>query len=310
MGLSEFYAPDPTKEDEFVDLLGKCTELGVTFIDTADMYGSGANEELVGKAIKKFGRDKFFISTKFGVVRDFEKRSGAWLGIRGDPEYVAQACEASLKRLGIDRIDLYTQHRVDPKTPIEETVKAMKKLQDEGKIRFLGLSEASVETIKKANAVAPIATLQSEYSLWSTETEPQIALCEELGITFVAYSPLGRGFLSGEITKPEDLAENDSRRNMPRFKGESFARNIELVNKVKEIAARKGCTPSQLALAWCVARSPKTILPIPGTTKRTRLEENIGFFDVKLSDAERKELADVMKGVEGLRYPDMSTVNR
>ncbi|KAI9025404.1 aldo/keto reductase [Hyaloraphidium curvatum] len=309
MGLSEFYAPDLSQEDQFIDLLGKCSQYGVTFIDTADMYGSGANEELIAKAIKKFGRDKFFISTKFGIVRDFEKRSGARLGIRGDPEYVRQACEASLKRLGVEQIDLYTQHRVDPKTPIEETVKAMKKLQDEGKVKYLGLSEASVETIKRAHAVAPISALQSEYSLWATDTEPQIKLCEDLGITFVAYSPLGRGFLSGEITKPSDLKDGDFRKFLPRFSGDSFAKNIDLVNKVKEVAKRKGCTPSQLALAWCIARSPKTILPIPGTTKLTRLEENIGLFNVHLSQAEWKELADVMKGVEGLRYPDMSAVN-
>jgi aryl-alcohol dehydrogenase-like predicted oxidoreductase len=310
MGMSEFYGP--SDEQESIATIHYALERGVNFLDTADMYGPFKNEELVGRAIRD-RRDQVVLATKFANVRG---PNGEFLGVRGDPEYVRSACEASLKRLGIEVIDLYYQHRVDPNVPIEETVGAMAELVKEGKVRFLGLSEAGAETIRRANAVHPIAALQSEYSLFTRDIESEILpTCRELGTGFVAYSPLGRGFLTGEITKLEDLAPDDSRRagRFPRFEGENFDRNLALANEVKTMAEEKGCTPAQLALAWVLAQG-EDIVPIPGTRRRRHLEDNIGALEVRLSNEDLERLAAAIRpeAVAGERYAPqgMAGVNR
>ena len=278
MGMSEFYGP--TDESESLATIARARELGVTFLDTADAYGRGKNEELVGKAIRGCRHD-FVIATKFGLVRDPADPQSR--GINGRPEYVRTACERSLTRLGIETIDLYYQHRVDPTVPIEETVGAMAELVRAGKVRHLGLSEAGPDTLRRAHAVHPITALQTEYSLWSRDPEDQLlGTCRELGIGFVAYSPLGRGFLTGQIKRFEDLAPDDFRRNSPRFQGDNFARNLALVEQVGALARARGATPAQLALAWTLARAPH-IVPIPGTKRRDRLEENVAATRLTLS---------------------------
>src|SRR5271156_3637884 len=307
MGMSEFYSG--RNDDEAIATIHRAVDRGVTLLDTADMYGVGRNEELIGRAIRG-RRDKVVLATKFGWARSPE---GAMLGVRGDPAYVRQACEASLKRLGIDVIDLYYQHRVDPKTPIEETVGAMADLVRQGKARYLGLSEAAPNTIRRAAAVHPIAALQSEYSLWSRDPEDELlATVRELGIGFVAYSPLGRGFLTGQFRKPEDLPADDARRNMPRFQGENFQRNLELVVKVEELARAKNCTPAQLALAWVLSKG-KNIVPIPGTKRRRYLDQNLGAPEIILTAADQAALDDVMPpgSAAGQRYHEagMRSVN-
>ncbi len=281
-------------------------ERGLNFLDTADMYGVGRNEELIGKAIAG-QREKFVIATKFGNVRD--QQTGAFLGVNGKPEYVRASCETSLKRLGVDQIDLYYQHRVDPNTPIEETVGAMAELVKDGLVRYLGLSEATSATIRRASAVHPISALQTEYSLWSREPEDDIlATCRELGIGFVPYSPLGRGFLTGQIKRVEDFAADDFRRTNPRFVGENFQKNLEVVKKVEELAAQKSCTPGQLALAWLYAQGQALgidIVPIPGTKRRTYLESNAAAADIVLSaeDVAALDAAFPVGAAAGARYP-------
>jgi len=309
MGMSEFYAGAPS-EAENIALLHQAIDLGVTFFDTADMYGPFKNELLIGKALQG-RRDKVVLATKFAIMRG---EDGSWQGVSGKPEYVRSACEASLKRLGVDHIDLYYQHRVDPNTPIEDTVGAMAQLVKEGKVRHLGLSEAAPATLRRAYAVHPIAALQTEYSLWSREPEDEILpTCAELGISFVAYSPLGRGFLSGQFKTPDDFEPNDYRRNSPRFQGENFTKNIELVNKVEAIAKSRGYTAAQLALAWILAQN-KNITPIPGTTKLSRLKENIAATEIQLSAEELQAIEAVLPrdAAAGTRYPQasMSSVNR
>jgi len=312
MGMSEFYgAGDERDEEESIRTIHRALELGVNFLDTADMYGPYKNEELVGKAIKG-KRDEFIIATKFGIWRDPNDTNNR--SIKGKPEYVQQAVEGSLKRLGIETIDLYYQHRVDPETPIEDTVGAMAKLVEEGKVKYLGLSEASAETLRRASKIHPIAALQSEYSLWTRDVEDNEVLetCRELGIGFVAYSPLGRGFLSGEIKKFEDLAEDDYRRHSPRFQGENFAKNMQLVEEIEKIADEKGITTSQLALAWTLVQGDD-IVPIPGTKRRKYLEQNAEAANVELSAEELKRIDEVFPkdAAAGLRYPEamMKSVN-
>lgn len=308
MGMSEFYSG--RDEAEAVATIHRALDLGVTFLDTADMYGPFTNEVLIGKAIAD-RRDKVVLATKFGNVRG---KNGEFLGIRGDAEYVRQACDASLKRLGVDHIDLYYQHRVDPNTPIEETVGAMAELVKAGKVRYLGLSEAAPETIRRAHAVHPITALQTEYSLWSREPENEILpTVRELGIGYVPYSPLGRGFLTGQIRRIEDLAEDDYRRSSPRFQGENFQKNLDLVQEIETMAQEKGCRPSQLALAWLLAHG-EDIVPIPGTKKRSRLEENVGALDVRITAEDLARIDSILPSgaAAGARYaaPQMQALNR
>jgi aryl-alcohol dehydrogenase-like predicted oxidoreductase len=309
MGMSEFYGQGDERES--IATIHRALDLGCTFLDTADIYGPFTNEELVGRAINGRRRE-VVLATKFGIVRDPNNRMVR--AISGKPDYVRQACEDSLKRLGVDVIDLYYQHRVDPSTPIEETVGAMADLVKAGKVRYLGLSEAGVETLRRAAAVHPIAALQSEYSLWTRDPEDGVLdACRELGVGLVAYSPLGRGFLSGEITRFEDLAADDYRRFSPRFQGENFAKNLALVERIKQLAAAKHCTPSQLALAWVLAQG-EDIVPIPGTKRRKYLEENLAAVDIALTAADLARIEEVApKGAAaGPRYPEamMQFVNR
>jgi aryl-alcohol dehydrogenase-like predicted oxidoreductase len=307
MGMSDFYGP--AEDARSVSVIHRALELGVDFFDTADMYGVGSNERLVGRALAD-RRDQAVIATKFGNVRASD---GTFLGVSGRPEYVRQACEASLMRLGIETIDLYYQHRVDPETPIEDTVGVMADLVRQGKVRYLGLSEAAPETIRRAHAVHPIAALQTEYSLWSREPEEELLqLCAELGITFVAYSPLGRGFLTGAIRRPDDLAPSDWRRENPRFSPGNLEANLRLVDAVAVVAQAKGCTPAQLALAWLLRHG--NVVPIPGVRSIERLEEDVAAAEVTLTDAERAQLEEALPpgAAAGSRYPEaaMRAVNR
>jgi len=307
MGMSDFYGPGP--EEDGIRAIHRAVDLGCTFLDTSDAYGPETNEILVGKAIRGM-RDRVTIATKFGYVRG---PAGEWLGISGRPDFVTERCDASLRRLGVDVIDLYYQHRVDPEVPIEDTVGAMARLVERGKVRRLGLSEAAPATIRRAHAVHPIAALQTELSLWSRDAEKEILpLCKELGIGFVAYSPLGRGFLTGQIKRPEDITEGDWRRNHPRFQGDNFKRNLDLVARVEQIAREKRCTPGQLALAWLLAKG-QDIVPIPGTKRRKYIEENVGAVNVKLTGSDIARIEGVARkdAAAGARYPEggMRTVN-
>lgn len=310
MGMSEFYDPRSLNDAESIRVIHRFLDAGGNFLDTADMYGSGHNEELVGQAIAD-RRDQVVLATKFGNVRG---PNGEFLGVRGDAAYVKSCCEASLRRLKVDVIDLYYQHRVDPKTPIEETVGAMAELVQAGKVRFLGLSEAAPATIRRAAKVHPIAALQTEYSLWSREVEDEILpTVRELGIGFVAYSPLGRGFLTGQFKSIDDLPADDYRRHAPRFQGENFQKNLELVTKVEELAALKGCTPSQLALAWLLAQGDD-VVPIPGTKRLKYLDENLAAVDLRLTPEELAEIDAVLppNSVAGARYQaaNMQAIDR
>ena len=300
MGMSEFYGKADEKKS--IVTIHHALELGINLIDTADMYGPFTNEELVGKAVRD-RRDKVVIATKFGIVRSNDP---AYRGVNGSPEYVKSSCDGSLRRLGVDCIDLYYQHRVDPSVPIEETVGAMAELVRAGKVRFLGLSEAGVQTIRRAHQIHPVSVLQTEYSLWSRDSESEILpTLRELGIGFVAYSPLGRGFLTGKIRRFEDFEPDDYRRYSPRFQGENFAKNLELVERVGQIAARKKTTAGQLALAWILAQG-KDIVPIPGTTSRDHLEENIAAMNIKLTESDLYDINTAMPpgAASGMRYPE------
>jgi aryl-alcohol dehydrogenase-like predicted oxidoreductase len=308
MGMSEFYGD--TDDAESIATIHRALDLGITFLDTADVYGPFKNEVLVGQAIKG-KRNKIVLATKFGIVRD--PGNPAKRGVSGKPDYVRSSCEASLRRLGVETIDLYYQHRVDPNTPIEETVGAMAELVKAGKVRYLGLSEASAQTLRRAMKTHPIAALQTEYSLWTRDPETEIlATCRELGIGFVAYSPLGRGFLTGQFQKFEDFAVNDYRRHSPRFQGKNFQKNLDLVRRVEEIAREKGCRPSQLALAWVLVQG-NDIVPIPGTKRRKYLEENVGAIELKLTNEDLRRIDEVFppEAVLGGRYPEhmMALVN-
>jgi len=308
MGMSEFYGPGDDQES--IATIHRALDLGITLLDTADVYGCGANERLVGRAVKGH-RSQVILATKFGNVRDAQ---GKFVGVSGDPKYVRACCDASLKRLGLDVIDLYYQHRVDPGVPIEDTVGAMSELVRAGKVRHLGLSEAAAGTIRRAARVHPIAALQTEYSLWTRDVEVEILpTCRELGIGFVSYSPLGRGFLTGKIKKVRDLAANDWRRTGPRFQGENFQHNLDIVHRLESLATRKQCTPAQLALAWVLAQG-EDIVPIPGTKRRAYLEENVAALGVNLTRADLAELdAAAPRGAAaGQRYPEsaMQAVNR
>ncbi len=309
MGMSEFYG---ARDDaESISTIHRSIELGMTFLDTADIYGFGDNELLVAKALRGL-RDKVFLATKFGIVRS--KKDPAVRGVNGRPEYVRESCDASLKRLDVEVIDLYYQHRVDPTVPIEETVGAMAELVKAGKVRYLGLSEASAITIRRAHKVHPIAALQTEYSLWSRDPEDEIlATTRELGMAFIAYSPLGRGFLTGQFKRFEDFEPDDYRRNSPRFQGDNFVKNLDLVRRVEAIAKEKKCTPGQLALAWLLAQGDD-IIPIPGTKRRKYLEENAGALEVKLSAEDLSRITEVAPrgAAAGLRYPEqmMKSVGR
>jgi aryl-alcohol dehydrogenase-like predicted oxidoreductase len=306
MGMSEFYGA--RDDDEAIATIRRALELGVTFLDTADMYGPFTNERLVGRAIAE-RRDEVVVATKFGNVRG---EQGERFGVRGDRDYVRQACDASLERLGVDHIDLYYQHRVDFDTPIEETVGAMAELVSAGKVRHLGLSEASPQTVRRAHAVHPITAFQGEYSLWARDAEDELLPgLRELGIGFVAYSPLGRGFLTGQIRSIDDLAEDDFRRSQPRFQGENFERNWDLLDEVRAIAGEKGVTDAQLALAWVLSRGDD-VVPIPGTKRRRYLEDNVDAVDVELTDEDLERIEDAFpKGAtSGERYADMSTIDR